>query len=278
MTEFGEALNEAINQKDNTTEFVWRDQNGTNVKMIDMDEVALQKAYTHCNDMLFNRNQYSPGRWQIKKNIQKIYDNCNAELFVRYLLHDCDISSIRTNKDLFELISLHRKENGVVNSDYITTIFKSVPTVYEKVTIENLLDACLDKLDVLNRKIISDKFIINQGIWLTNDEKEELTEYDDQGKFRNRLDVIKERLVLNNVRLRIDPKGLSYTEFRSLIKLEPFTKISDLPTVTLKLLRDKVLLLLDNDIDHSIEQWTELKEEIEKIAEDKGYELETKEY
>ncbi len=65
------------------------------------------------------------------------------------------------------------------------------------------MSACFDRLDVINRKMISDKFIISQGIWLTEDEKKELTEYDENGQLRKYLDVIKERLFLNdNIRLK----------------------------------------------------------------------------
>ena len=75
-------------------------------------------------------------------------------------------------------------------------------------------------------------------------------------KFINILEIRKcgkERLILNNsLRLRIDRKGLSYNEFRSLVKLDQYPKISSLPTATLTLLRDKILLLLDYDVEYHI--------------------------
>ena len=101
-----------------------------------------------------------------------------------------------------------------------------VPTIYERVTIGDLLNACFDKLGAFNKKLLSDKFILSQGIWLTDDEKKELTEYEADGTMRKWLDVVKERLFLANVRLRIDQKGLSYSEFRSLIQMDKLPKIS----------------------------------------------------
>lgn len=89
---------------------------------------------------------------------------------------------------------------------------------------------------------------------------------------------MKERLFLDNVRLRIDSKGLSYKEFRSLIQLPPLPKISSLTTVTLKLLRDKILLLLDNDLNYHIDKWTNLMQNVELVAKEKGYTLQHKEY
>lgn len=95
---------------------------------------------------------------------------------------------------------------------------------------------------------------------------------------RNRLDVMKERLFLNDVRLRINSKGLSYKEFRALIQLPQLPKISSLPTATLKLLRDKIFLLLDNDLNYHIEKWTTLMHNVEEIAKINGYTLTKKEY
>lgn len=89
------------------------------------------------------------------------------------------------------------------------------------------------------------------------------------------MDVIRERLVLNNVKLRIDRKGLSYSEFRSLVKLDQYPKISSLPTATLKLLRDKILLLLDYDLNYHINKWETLMQNLVKVAEKKGYKLVT---
>lgn len=237
---------------------------------MDMDAEELQKCYDHCVSMLYSHAKATPGKVTVKQILERTYENINAELFLRYLLHESNLDIFKTNKDLFDFIVNCKSSMNVKDSDYVTTIFNGVPTIFEKVTIDRLLSACFDKLDALNRKIVSDKFIVSQGIWLTNEEKEELTEYDDNGKMRDRLEVIKERLVLNNnLKLRIDRKGLSYSEFRSLVKLDQYPKISSLPSNTLKLLRDKIILLLDNDVNYHIAKWNNLKENVQKVAEKK---------
>lgn len=279
MTELAEALQKAIsNKKNDINSFTWKYQNGKETRLMDLSEDELQKCYDHCTDMLWNRSNYNPGKYVIRENIQNTFENCNAELFLRYLLHELSLDVIKTNKDLLDHINICKKKKGVEGSDYITVLFANLPAVYEKVTVDKLMSACFDKLDVLNRKMISDKFILSQGIWLTEDEKEDLTEYDDTGKMRNRMDVIKERLILNDVKLRVDPNGLTYAEFRALVKLESLPKISSLPTTTLKVLRDKILLLLDNDLDYHINKWTILKENIEKVAEYKKVNIICKNY
>ena len=263
MSEFGDVLATAINKKDTDINyFAWKYQNGKEKRFMDMEQDELQKCYKHAHDMLWNTHPYRPGKYVIKDNIQKAYKNCNAELFMRYLLHELNIDNLKTNKDLAEFLV----SKGLSTSSYITEIFSNVPAVFEKVTIDMLLNACFDKLDVLNTKIVSPSFIISQGIWLTKDEKKELTEYDENGNMRKWLDVMKERLILNNVRLRIDQKGLSYDEFRRLVQLGDSPKYSQLPTNTLKLLRDKIFLLLDNDLNYHINKWTNICNQIKAVA------------
>lgn len=273
MTEFGDALTKAIdNAKNDINSFVWKSKNGSDVRMMDMDSANLNSIYKHCDEMLHNTSPYAPGKLIIRENIHRTWDNCNAELLKRFLLHECNVG-FKTNKDILDYVLAAKKQYNAADSDYITTIITGVPPVYEKVTINDLLNSCFDKLDVVNKKMISDKFILSQGIWLTDDEKKELTEYEPDGTMRKWLDVVKERLFLNNVRLRIDQKGLSYSEFRSLVQMDKLPKISSLSTATLKLLRDKILLLLDGDLNYHIDKWTTIKEQIEKVAEYKGVTL-----
>lgn len=146
--------------------------------------------------------------------------------------------------------------------------------IYEKITVGKLMDECFDKLDVLNRHMITDKFILSQGVWLTDSEKIELTERDDQGMMRNRLDVMKERLSLDpNIRLRISPTGLSFAEFRSLVQMSANPKISTLPTITLQTLRDKILLLLDNDLNYHIDKWNGIINDLLRVAEARNIQI-----
>lgn len=280
MTDFGDTLNRAIETskeraRTDVNNLVWKYKNGTSKRLMDMDQDELQKCYDHCNSMLYSKTKTTPGKYVIKQIINRTYENVNAELFMRYILHELTLEMFKTNKDLFDFIIAQKSSLNLKDSDYVTTIFTNVPTIFEKVTIDRLLSACFDKLDALNRKIISDKFIVSQGIWLTNEEKKELQEFVD-GKQRDFMNVIKERLILNNsLKLRIDRKGLSYNEFRSLVKLDQYPKISSLPTATLTLLRDKILLLLDYDVEYHIAKWENLMSNIKKVAEKKNFVLTT---
>ena len=124
----------------------------------------LQKAYNHASDMLYNKNKYTPGRIECKKNIKKLINECNAELLRRFIIHDCNIDFLKTNFQLIELIKNRKSELHLSENDSVTTLFNSVPQEFSTVTLNELMDACFDKLDVINRKMISDDFILAQGI------------------------------------------------------------------------------------------------------------------
>lgn len=266
-TEFGEKLQNAMNS---INSHIWINKKGESIKMMDMPADQLQEAAKHCYEMLYNETSYNVGRLIVRKNIHSIWDSCNAELFARHLLYECNVG-FKSRKDILDCINNYRSQADCDILDLsVNAIFNGLPPIYEKVTIRRLMDACFDKLDVFNRKIINDKFLLYQGIWLTNQEKNDLTEKDENGVMRDRKEVICERLGLNKINpkmLRFNPTGLSYAEFRSIVQLSPLTKVSTLPSTTLETLRDKILLLLDNDLDHHINKWNTLLKNCKAVAE-----------
>lgn len=277
MSDLADKLSQAIeNRNNNINTWTWVNKNGETVRIIDMDAEQLQKAYTHTLDMLFRKSDYKFGKYEVRKNINKIYTSCNAELFMRYILHELPVQLFKTNADILSFINSFKEANGVTNDDSVTTMFSNLPKEFETLTIGNLLNACLDCLEPINRRLISNEFIMSLGIWLTDDEKKDLTEFDNNGKLRPWLQVMKERLFIDGGFFRVVPTGLSYNELRSLLNLESRAKVSSVPSTTLKLLRDKVLLLLDNDLEYHINKWKDLKSKIENVAVYKGWELKNK--
>lgn len=279
ITEFGDALKNAMTNKINDlNQYVWKGKDGKEIRLLDMSPDELQKVYNHTTDMLYNTNKYTPGKLQVKKNIRTLISHCNAELLKRYIIHECNVDILKSPIEIIQFIRDSKKANNLTDTDSVTTLFNHLPKEFEPITLDLLLSSCLDQLDIINRKMISDNFILSQGIWLTDSEKVDLTEYDSNGQIRPWMEVIKERLILPNIKLRVDPKGFSYSEFRSLIHLSPLPKISSLPTDTLRLLRDKVFILLDADTDYHIAKWEEIKSNIEKVAEYKKITLIKKNY
>ena len=276
MSDLADKLTQAIeNKKNDINQWVWINKNGESIRLLDMDFDALQNAYNHTLDMLYRKTNYKFGKLEVRKNIQKIYTSCNAELLHRYIQHELTIDIFKTNRDVLDFINNFKEQNKVTNNDNITLMFNNLPKEYENLTIGDLLRACLDALDPINRKLISNEFIMSLGIWLTEDEKRDLTDFEN-GKLRPWIQVMKERLFIDSGYFRVTPTGLSYTELRALLNLEPNARVSGVPSATLRLLRDKILLLLDNDLEYHIKKWTELQEKIETVASYKNWELKNK--
>lgn len=271
-------LQTAIDDKNNDVQqLVWRLKDGRDIRLVDMNQQELQKAYFHTTDMLYNKNRFQPGKEVMKLNLKTLISDCNAELLLRYILHDCDVEMLKTGLQIADFIRTQKSSNNLNGNNSVTVLFGNVPKEFETVTLDQLMKACFDKLEVINRKMLSDNFIVSQGIWLTEEEKKELTEYNNNKQIPW-LDVIKERLFLDNIKLRVNPNGFSYGEFRCLMQLNPISKISELPSTTLRLFRDKVLVLLDADTDYHIDKWKTLKRNIERVAEYRGIPLKEKEY
>jgi hypothetical protein len=91
-------------------------------------------------------------------------EDCNAELLLRYILYELDIDILKTNRDLLDLINQFRNSNKIKDDDSVSVIFYNLPSVFESVSIIKLVRACFDRLGIINKKIISDKFILSQGI------------------------------------------------------------------------------------------------------------------
>lgn len=274
MSDLADKLTQAIEKRtNNINNWTWINKNGESVRLLDMPVDELQKAYNHALDMLYRKTNYKFGKLEVRKNIQKLHESCNAELLHRYIQHELAIEMFKTNKDILDFINKFKEANGATNEDSITVMFSNLPKEFETLTIGDLLKACLDACEPINRKLISNDFIISLGIWLTEDEKKDLTEFDENGKLRPWIQVMKERLFIDGGYFRVVPTGLTYAELRALLNLEQRTRVSSVPSATLKLLRDKILLLLDNDLEYHINKWTNLKDQIENVAAYKGWEL-----
>ena len=152
---------------------------------------------------------------------------------------------------------------------------------YKDVVINQHLEAIVKKAESKSALFIDKKpsdLIEYKNSSLRCNEKGEIVcskyEKDDEGKRRPWIDVVKERCLLPaETKLRIDPRGFSYGEFRALIHLAPLPKISTLSSDTLRLMRDKVFLMLSEDTDWHIKRWTKIQKQIEEVAAYKGIKL-----
>ena len=134
------------------------------IRLMDMSESELQKAYTHCNEMLYNKSRYTPGKIVLRDSLGDIGMACITELFVRFLLHDCDIKTIKNKQDLLTIINNSKKNGSINNEDTIDCLFSNINDEYSKIKIRNLIDACLGSLGSFNTKLITPGFLLAQGV------------------------------------------------------------------------------------------------------------------
>lgn len=113
-------------------------------------------------------------------------------------------------------------------------------------------------------------FILKQGLWFTQPELKDLTEKNEDGSVKDRVEVVRERLGLKSkVDIRITPKGLNYTQLRAMIMLRS-KKYSELTTDQLKTLRNIILFALIDEVQFHANQWEERLKMIEKVCDLKG--------
>jgi len=297
MGVLGEKLAQAFEEKKRLQEaakndinnFIWKgpkdnNRNQQEIKLLDATPQQLRDFYNHCISMLYSKDAKNPGRYVLKDIVKDQINKCNTELFLRWCENKYLPSNDRKSYPRYlvcsDLRSTLDKNKQLFGKDWKTTltastIYSGAPEEFRDVLIDNVLSGCLYDLGIFDRKHLSLNFITKLGVWFTNSELIDLTEKDPQtGKNRNRLEVIKERLGLkNSTKISINQgKGLTYTELRAMLTLKS-KKYSDLTTDQLLTLRNKVLYRFLDEIDYHINQWEERIEQLEKVANLKGFSL-----
>ena len=280
-------LMEAIEAKNNDTKsFVWklaRKSDGTQeeVKLIDATPEQLNTFYKHCKSMLYSEDKLNPGRYVLLNIIEDQRRKCNVELFLRKLesgalcadgkpypryLYLQDIRSyMNANKANFPTEEL--------DNISIASVTKGLPREFERISIEEVINACLDRLGTFDNKHITFSFILNMGVYLTPAEMKEFDEKDKDGNTRSKLEVIKERLNIKpTVRLTVKPTGLNFSELRAMVNLKS-KKYSELTTDQLIVLRNKVLFRLEDEVQFHIKSWEERIRQIKLVAQERDIEL-----
>ena len=180
-----EKLREAIDKKQSDiNSFVWKgekelDANGrykqVEIKMLNLSEADIRKYYDHCKKMLFNQDHLRPGRYLVLEEIKKQTLYCNAELAVRWFLqivNDKDtpvysrFSLINEINDFIEL----NKDGIKVQDLKLKDIYNGVPIDYSNISVDLFLKSCKDTLGKFNKSHITQTFIVNLGIWFSQDE------------------------------------------------------------------------------------------------------------
>ena len=278
-----ERYTEAVDKKQvDITNFIWKgnkvlDASGkyvqTEKKLTAMSEYEINECYDHCKTMLFNKDIQNPGRYVVLETIADQTGRCGAELFLRYVDQNNKLSRFTLVGMINDFLKLN-KEAFKNYKPLVKDMFSGIPDEYSKIPLNLIMDGCLDRLGTFNKKHITRTFILKQGIWLTPTESKELVEVDENGANKDRIDVIRERLNIKEVeRIYINSKGLNYTQMRAMINIKPNKKYIDLTTMQLETLRNRILFNLEETVKDHIAAWERRMEEIEMVAEFKGFRL-----
>jgi histidyl-tRNA synthetase len=286
-TALGEALKKAMDSKKNDySAFVWKEEKRKegnklvqdSIRIIDMTPEQLKRCYEHCDKMLNNEDPKHLGRYNVLEEINSQINKCNVELLLRYFENNYlkdNREDIKRRTLWFSLRKL--MENNPEINDWsivpITKISSNLPSEFNDINIADVMDGCLDYLGVYDKQHLTMTFITKMGLWFNKAEESEL-----KGNSNvDRLRIAKEKLHLpEKLNLKFSEKGLSYHEMRAMLILPKKQKYSDMTTKQLSVLRDKVLLRLQREIDGHIFNWKRLKKQLELVAESKGINLHEK--
>lgn len=277
-------LMEAMEAKNNDIKsFVWKlarkaDKTQEEIHLVDATPEQLNQFYKHCLSMLHSTDKLNPGRYVLLDIIKEQRNKCNVELFLRKL-EDGSLCEDHKSyprylylQDISAYMDAHKADFPTKERDKISISAFSgyLPREFERISVKQVLQACMDQLGNFDNKHITFSFILNMGIYLTPAEMKEFDEKDKDGNTRSKLEVVKERLnIKNTVRLTVKPTGLNFSELRAMINLKP-KKYSDLTTDQLTVLRNKVLFRLENEVMFHIEQWEERLRQLKLVAESRG--------
>ena len=279
-----EKLMEAIEAKNNDTKsFVWklaRKSDGTQeeIRLVDATNDQLIQFYNHCMSMLYSTDKLNPGRYVLLDIIAEQRRKCNVELFLRKLESGSICSDNRPYprhlymQDIRSYMNSHKEDfpSSELKNISISSISGGLPREFGRISIDEVLNGCLDQLGYFDNKHITFSFILNMGVYLTPSEMREFDEKDKDGNTRKKPEVIKERLGLKpSVELIVKPTGLNFSELRAMINLKS-KKYSELTTDQLTVLRNKVLFRLENEVLFHTEQWEERVRQIKLVADERG--------
>lgn len=273
-TVLGSKLSAALS---NVNNYVWKGKKGDNgqeeIRLMDASPEQLNQFYNHCDSMLYNEDPNEPGRYVLLNIIDEQVNKCLTELFLRYIENPPkELNRERYPRFAYlNALRAQMKEHPEITQDKYSQILlqdvtSGIPMEYADLTLDMIMDGCLDTLGVLSKKHITLNFVTKLGLWFTQEELKEFDARDADNKIIDRLEQVRERLNLKpNVQLKVKDTGLSFREFRAMYTLKN-KKYSELSTDQLNVLAKKVLFRLQKEVKYHASQWETRIQQIEEVA------------
>lgn len=266
-------LEEAFDKKNNDiTKYVWKFEKvkvgdefqQKEVRLIDCTVEQLKEFYDRCEQMLNNGSKKTPGRYVFLDIIKDQINRCNTELFLRWLQKENGISKF----SFMNVIMTFLQNNSSIDKSTLTldNVIGQCPYEFKTLPVNLVLDGCMETLGLFYKKYITTSFLLRQGVWPTDKEREKLA------KNKQKLNA---SFVLNYLgvnpkhKVRINSKGLSLEQMKAVISLKN-KRYSEMSTLQLEVLRNRILFALEQEVQFHIRQWEKRKQQIEQVLKYKG--------
>lgn len=248
----------------------------TEIKLIDASAEDLQKYYDHCDSMLYSQARLNPGRLVLMDILREQIHKCNAELLLRHLAAGCNgkqkVSASIFYAGLVELLNKPEYLEAFPPANYdkisIGQAIQLEPE-FEPIPIKIVKRACLGNLGLFDRKKITLAFILELGVFPTQEERRE---FFSESKDRIENQIRDNLNIAPSINLHYKRGGLTYAEFRAMYHLRT-SRFSDLTTIQLTTLRDKILPLLIEKVDAQADFWETKIKQIKQVCQLKGITL-----
>lgn len=274
-----ERMEEALSKKANNVDnFIWKGKKvkkggefvQTEVKMVDCTVDELKEFLKHCESMLYNENKDNPGRYVLLDIIAEQRTKCNVELFLRWLKDEKEMPRYAFLTSLREVLN----NNPHIDPKDISIgqIVGECPVEYQYLPANLVIDGCLDMLGKFVKSHLTLSFFLKQGIWFSAEESKAIMK---EG-VTDKLEYAKKYLDLPNIdenALKISSKGLSLAQMNAMIVLRS-KKYSELTTLQLETLRNRILFSLENEVKFHIIQWKERIRQLTLVLQSKGVNIE----
>lgn len=264
-------LKEAFSKKQNDiNNYIWKgpkvkvgdEFKQETIKLVDCSIDQLKEYYNYCDKMINNSSKKTPGRKMMLEIIQDQRNRCNTELFLRWLNKENQISRF----SFMNVIMTFFKNNPNLdkNSLVLDNIIGQCPYEFKNLPVTMVLDGCMDTLGLFLKKYITVSFILRQGVWPSESERKELPKQKLTPEF-----ILNYLGVNPKHKVRLNSKGLSLEQMKAMVSLRN-KKYSEMSTLQLETLRNRILYALESEITFHIRQWENRKKQIQRVLESKG--------
>lgn len=268
--------------------YIWKGQKKLNsrgvyeqekIRLVDASDDQLREFYKHCKTMLYNKDPKFPGRVTLLNIIEEQKNKCGVELFYRHNLEKNNLSRFTIMNAIKDVIEKNKLTPEQVKELSVGDLVNTADE-FESLPIDLIKDGGIQNLGRYDRRHMTLSFIVRQGIWFSDQEKKEINEWsmDENGEVvksgPDKLQYVKSLLKIpEDMPLDFNVvTGLTMKEMKSVLSLRS-KKYSDLTTDQLKLLRYKLLFILQDQVNTHIEQWTMRIKQLNEVASMRGITL-----